>query len=84
MKGKERRAEVMTYRNADIHQKVRADKAVASLRRLIADGLLGQGNGVVDEKRLAEGESDETGAWRNGPEDGPFQNTIGCTQQRVG
>jgi hypothetical protein len=74
----------MTYRNTDIHQEVGANKAVASLCRLIGDGLLGQGDGVVDEKRLAEGEGGETGARRNRLEDGPTQNTIACPEQGVG
>ncbi len=67
--------EELTYCDADIDQKVSPDEAITSLCRLIADLLLGQPDGVVDEERLAEGERRETGARWNGLENCPFQDT---------
>lgn len=69
--------------NADVHKYVRPDEAVAPLRRVIVDRLLGERNCVVDEKWLAEGERSEASPGRNGLQNGPFENTIRCAKQGV-
>lgn len=48
-----------TYRDADVHQEVRANEAIAGLSRVMVDGLLRQRDGPMDQERLAEVEGGE-------------------------
>lgn len=65
-----------THRDTDVNQKVRANKAITDLCRLIVDDFLRQIDSTIDEKWLAEVECREQDSRWNCLEHSPLQYAI--------
>ena len=66
-----------TYRNTDVDQYISSDQAISNVRSLAVLWLLGIGNSSIDQKRLAEAESDQSSSGRYNRHDRPLQ-TLHC------